>query len=110
MMTQSFPPADAAIAFLQQIDYRKHYNSAMDAIESACLLVAAIAIIIGQQWQNHRCSDLLRSAAAIGTVAAAIIRETLWPAVATRVWPELQRWASGSAMLWRGILTPPLTV
>lgn len=90
----------------------------MDAIESVCLLVAAIAIIISQRWREHRCSDRLRSAAAIGTalaaVAAAIIRETLWPAarqwMAARAWPELQRWASGAAMLWRGLLTPPLTV
>lgn len=116
--SQSFPPADALLMQIRRIDYIKHLNFFMNSVENLCIIIAAIAIIIGQRWREHRCSDRLRSYGAIGTalaaVAAAIIRETVWPAailwVRETARPAARQWASVSAMLCRGILTPPLTV
>lgn len=104
--SQSFPPADALLSHLRSIDYKKWFNIYMGTVEQICLIIAAICIIIGQRWREHRCSDRLRSAAAIGVVAAAIIRETVWPAAI--LW--VRETARPAAMLWRGLLTPPLTV
>jgi len=50
-LTKSFPPADALVETLQSIDYKKHLNQYMDAVEIACAFIAAIATIIWEKLQ-----------------------------------------------------------
>ena len=50
-LTKSFPPADALIDQLQQIDYRKLLNDYMDFVVNVCAFVAAIATILWEKIQ-----------------------------------------------------------
>lgn len=52
-LTKSFPPADAFVEMMTEIDYKKHFNTFMDGVENLCLIVAAIATVIAQKWQEH---------------------------------------------------------
>ena len=102
----SFPPVDALISFLRGVNYRKHYNSFMDFVESACLIIAAICIIIAQKWREHKVTEKLRTVAGFVIVALAIVfawvKETVWPIV-----------RQNAQNVWRFLYTvarPPLTV
>lgn len=59
-LTKSFPPADALIEVLQGIDYKKHFNTFMDAVVIACAFVAAIATVIRDKWTEHDCTERLQ--------------------------------------------------
>lgn len=50
-LTKSFPPADDLFVKLQEIDYQKHFNKYMDVVESVCVFVAAIAVVIWEKLQ-----------------------------------------------------------
>lgn len=61
-LAKAFPPADDLLTKLQEIDYRKHYNNFMDAVEVFCLYVAAIAVILYTKWQENDCTERLQLA------------------------------------------------
>ena len=56
-LTKSFPPADAFVEMITEIDYKKHYNTFMDGVENLCVIVAAIATVIAQKWQEHNMTE-----------------------------------------------------
>ena len=56
-LTKSFPPADAFVEMMTEIDYKKHYNTFMDGVENLCVIVAAIATVIAQKWQEHNMTE-----------------------------------------------------
>ena len=51
---KSFPPATALIAFLSDIDYKKHYNSLMDTVVMVCAIVAAVYTLASEKWVENR--------------------------------------------------------
>lgn len=59
-LTQSFPPVDAFIVKVQEIDYKKHLNSFMDAVVIACAFIAAIATVIRDKWVQNDCTERLQ--------------------------------------------------
>ena len=59
-LTKSFPPADALVETLMEIDYKKHFNTFIDGVEVFCLFVAAIATVIAQKWQQHNMTERTR--------------------------------------------------
>jgi len=56
-LTKSFPPADAFVEMMTEIDYKKHYNTFMDGVEIFCAFVAAVAIIVAEKWQEHNMTE-----------------------------------------------------
>ena len=56
-LTKSFPPADAFVEMITEIDYKKHFNTFMDGVENLCLIVAAIVTVIAQKWQEHNMTE-----------------------------------------------------
>ena len=56
-LTKSFPPADAFVEMMTEIDYKKHYNTFMDGVEIFCAFVAAVAIIVAEKWQKHNMTE-----------------------------------------------------
>ena len=56
-LTKSFPPADAFVEMMMEIDYKKHYNTFMDGVEIFCAFVAAVAIIVAEKWQEHNMTE-----------------------------------------------------
>lgn len=104
--SQSFPPADALLATLRRIDYIKHLNSFMDSVENLCIIIAAICIIIGQQWRKHQVSEKLQISAAFVIAGSVILSAFVKETVAPFVMQILQN-------VWRICYTvaqPPLTV
>ena len=59
-LTKSFPPTDDLIAYLAEIDYKKHLNNFMDVVVTVCAIVAAIATVIAQKWQQYDCTERLQ--------------------------------------------------
>lgn len=57
---KAFPPVDALIETLMDIDYKKHLNSFMDAVVIACAFIAAIATVIRDKWVEHNCTERLQ--------------------------------------------------
>lgn len=51
-LTQSFPPADAAVEYLKNVDYKKHWNNFVTLI----LFIVAVSYVLAQKicqwWQN----------------------------------------------------------
>jgi len=58
--TKAFPPADALIETMLEIDYKKHYNAFMDAVVIACAFIAAIATVIRDNWVKYDCTERLQ--------------------------------------------------
>lgn len=58
-LTKSFPPADALIETLQSIDYQKHFHQFMNTVETICIVVAAVCIVIRNKWQQYDCTERL---------------------------------------------------
>jgi len=56
-LTKSFPPADAFVEMITEIDYKKHLNTFMDGVEFFCAFVAAVAIIVAEKWQEHNMTE-----------------------------------------------------
>ena len=56
-LTKSFPPVDAFVEMMMEIDYKKHYNTFMDGVEIFCAFVAAVAIIVAEKWQEHNMTE-----------------------------------------------------
>ena len=56
-LTKSFPPADAFVEMMTEIDYKKHLNTFMDGVEIFCAFVAAVAIILAEKWQEHNMTE-----------------------------------------------------
>lgn len=52
-LTEAFPPAHKATQTLMSIDYKKHLNSFMDAVEITLAFIAAIVSIALQKWQEY---------------------------------------------------------
>lgn len=59
-LTKSFPPTDDLFAYLQTVDYKKHLNTFMDAVVIACAFVAAIAVVIRDNWVKYNCTERLQ--------------------------------------------------
>ncbi len=51
-LSNSFPPADAAVEYLKKIDYKKHWNNFVTLI----LFIAAVSYVLAQKvhqwWKN----------------------------------------------------------
>ena len=60
-LTKSFPPADAFVEMIQEIDYKKHYNNYMDFVINVCAIVAAVSTILWEKIQvmKFRTPDFL---------------------------------------------------
>ena len=60
-LTKSFPPADAFVEMMTEIDYKKHYNTFMDGVEIFCAIVAAVSTILWEKIQvmKFRTPDFL---------------------------------------------------
>jgi len=56
-LTKSFPPADAFVEMMMEIDYKKHYNTFMDGVEIFCAFLTAVAIIVAEKWQEHNMTE-----------------------------------------------------
>lgn len=56
MQTQSFPPVDAAVAYLKQVDYRKLYHQFIDAVVIVCAFVAAVYTVAKEKWVEYDCT------------------------------------------------------
>ena len=56
-LTKSFPPVDAFVEMMTEIDYKKHLNTFMDGVENLCLIIAAVAMIIAEKWQEHNMTE-----------------------------------------------------
>ena len=56
-LTKSFPPADAFVEMITEIDYKKHYNTFIDGVEIFCAFVTAVAIIVAEKWQEHNMTE-----------------------------------------------------
>lgn len=59
-LTKSFPPADDLISELMKIDYQKHFHTFMDAVETACIFVAALYTVLRNKWVEHDCTERLQ--------------------------------------------------
>ncbi len=55
--TAAFPPAHKMTETLMAIDYKKHLNSFMDAITNLCAIVAAIATVIYDKWNQYNMTE-----------------------------------------------------
>lgn len=49
--TKAFPPADALVEMIQSIDYKKHFNQYMDAVQIACAFIAVVSTILWEKLQ-----------------------------------------------------------
>lgn len=103
---QSFPPADDLISHLRRIDYIKHLNSFMDAVENLCVLVAAFYTVCAQQWRKHHVTERLQILAAFVTAGAAI----LWAFLRESAWPIVKQMSQNVWRILYTIAQPPLTV
>jgi len=56
-LTKSFPPVDAFVEMMTEVDYKKHLNTFMDGVEIFCAFVAAVAIIVAEKWQEHNMTE-----------------------------------------------------
>ena len=56
-LTKSFPPADAFVEMMLEVDYKKHFNNFMDGVENLCIIIAAIATVVAQKWQEHNMTE-----------------------------------------------------
>ena len=56
-LTKSFPPVDAFVEMMTEIDYKKHYNTFMDSVQIFCAFVTAVAIIVAEKWQEHNMTE-----------------------------------------------------
>jgi hypothetical protein len=61
--TEAFPPAHKLTETLVNIDYKKHYNSFMDAVTNLCAFIAVIATLIVAKWQENDATERLQIAA-----------------------------------------------
>lgn len=81
--TSAFPPAASLIETVIDIDYRKHLNSFMDGVETVCIFVAAVFIVLRQKWQENDCTERLQLASltvrewAVNAAAPAIKNATV---------------------------------
>jgi hypothetical protein len=51
--TEAFPPAHKMTETLMQIDYKKLYNSYMDAVVNLCAFIAALVTIAYDMWNKY---------------------------------------------------------
>jgi hypothetical protein len=55
--TEAFPPAHKMTETLMTIDYKKLYNQFMNAITNLCAIVAAIATVIYDKWNQYNMTE-----------------------------------------------------
>jgi len=56
-LTKSFPPVDAFVEMMTEIDYKKHLNTFMDSVQIFCAFLTAVAIIVAEKWQEHNMTE-----------------------------------------------------
>lgn len=56
-LTEAFPPAHKLTETLMNIEYKKHLNSFLDAVEFFCAFVAAIATVLYDKWMQHNMTE-----------------------------------------------------
>lgn len=59
-LTKSFPPVDALIEVLQEVDYQKLYQDAKRFVIIAAAFVVAFVTFIIQKWQQYDCTVRLQ--------------------------------------------------
>lgn len=53
-LTKSFPPADALIEVLQEVDYQKLYQDVRSFVLTAAAIVAVIATLLWEKFQTMK--------------------------------------------------------
>lgn len=76
METKSFPPANALLEALSEVQYRELFHKFMDAIVTVVAFVAAVATVITQKWQQHDGTE--RTKAAVKTALEATQNAVEW--------------------------------
>jgi hypothetical protein len=61
--TAAFPPAHKLTEIVLNIDYRKHYNSLIDGVENAIVIIAAVATVLYQRWNENAMTERCQIAA-----------------------------------------------
>ena len=61
--TEAFPPAHKLTEFVLNIHYRKHYNSLIDGVENAMVIIAAVATVLYQRWNENDMTERCQIAA-----------------------------------------------
>lgn len=51
--TEAFPPAHKMTETLMNLDYKKHYNSFIDAVTNLCAFIAAIVTVLYDMWNKY---------------------------------------------------------
>lgn len=54
MELKAFPPADDLFVKLQEIDYKKHFNTYMDIVETIVMYTAAIAVVLWEKLSTMK--------------------------------------------------------
>lgn len=50
--TQAFPPVDALVSKMKEINYKEQLNKYMDIVETVAVWIAAIATILWEKFQT----------------------------------------------------------
>lgn len=67
--SKSFPPADALVAYLRQVDYQKLYNQFVSFVVVAAAFVAAVYAVLRTKWVEYDCTERCQ-------IAALYVKET----------------------------------
>ena len=81
MFAQSFPPVNALMETLVSIDYKKHYNNFMNAVEIAVVFIAVIVTMALEMWSKYDMTERTQIAALnaytwIKEVAVPFVKQT----------------------------------
>jgi hypothetical protein len=55
--SKSFPPADAMIEFLQEVDYQKLYKDSVSFVITVAAFCAAVYTVLRTKWQEHNMTE-----------------------------------------------------
>ena len=91
MMTKSFPPADALISKLQEIDYIGALNSFMNWVEIICYFVFAQSKAARKLWEQYGMTERTILAAQYTKLGAQIVYTWSRDVAAPKVEQTLQR-------------------
>lgn len=67
--TKSFPPADALVSYLRQVDYQKLYNQTVSFVVMVAAFVAAVYTVLRTKWVEYDCTERCQ-------IAALYVKET----------------------------------
>ena len=61
--TYGFPPAYALTKSIVNVNYHKHLNNYMNAVENVIVFLIAIGVVIHQKWIEYDCTERVQLAA-----------------------------------------------